>query len=224
MLEYNTERKDLPFKSYGRNVQKLVKSLIKIEDREKRTNAAKAVVRTMAQFSPMTIAPIASNHTKDVEEYWHKIWDHLFMISGNELDIDSPFPKPNLEANNTPTKTSHNYAKSKITYRTYGRNLENIIKTISEYPEEIRKAKAFELANQLKKFYLNYNRNSVNDQLIIAQLRELSEGKIDLPDNTELRSNKEIISTNSQSASSTSNGKKKKKKNKNKNKNRNQQA
>lgn len=223
MLEYNTERKDLPFKGYGRNIQKLVEAISKIEDREKRNNAAKAVVRTMSQISPISKNSQNTNNTKDVEEYWHKIWDHLFMISENKLDIDAPFPQPSLDQHLDNTKTTHNYEKSKITYRTYGRNMEMMIKCISEFPEDVRKQMALGVANHLKKFYLTYNRNSVNDQLIISQLRELSDGKIDLPDDTELRSTKEFLASSSSTTSYSAKSGKKRKKNK-KNKNRTQQA
>lgn len=217
MLEYNTEREKLPYKSYGRNIQKLVLSLLEIEDRAERTEAARAVVYIMSQLAPLSKENASQSNNKDVKQYWHKIWDHLFMISNYQLDIDAPFPKPIPEETKNEVITEHNYKKSKLHYRTYGRNFENYIKKVSDFPEEIRSKISIHLANQLKKLYITYNSNSVNDQLIIDQLKELSNGKISLPADTILKSTREI-KTSHFAAINKNNLKKKKKLNNPKNK------
>ena len=193
MLEYNTSRNQLAIKEYGRNVQKMIEYAITIEDRNKRTETAKAIIRVMAEIHPDTKE---NNNPTDPHnqsiDYWQKLWDHLFIISDYRLDVDAPFPRPVPEEKTT-KNTKHQYVKSKITFRTYGRNVEAIIKKVAEYPMPQREAMGKILANQLKKLYLLYNRNTVSDDLIINQLKELSEGKIALPEDFHLFSTKEIM-------------------------------
>ncbi len=195
MLEYNTGRNQLVIKEYGRNVQKMIEQAIKIKDDDKRSEAAKAIIRIMAQLNPDQRENLDHKKNTDSLDYWHKLWDHLFIMSNYQLDVDAPFPKP------SPVKgalsfSETNYFRRKISYRTYGRNLENIIATVSSYPEEVRAEMSKVLANQLKKMYLIYNRDSVEDKFIIQQLREMSGGKLTLPDDFVLESTKEILRLN----------------------------
>ena len=196
MLEYNTSRNPLAIKEYGRNVQKMIEYAISIKDRQKRTETAKAIIRVMAEIHPDTKE---STNQTDLQnqsmDYWCKLWDHLFIISNYRLDVDSPFPKPNPEEK-TIQKAPHHYGKSKITFRTYGRNMEAIIKKVAQYPMPQREAVGKILANHLKKMYLLYNRNTVNDDMIINQLKELSDGNIILPEDFQLFSTKEIMKSN----------------------------
>ena len=92
MIEYNTKRNKLAIREYGRNVQKMVEDAMKIEDREKRNETARAIVRVMAQLSEVKDPSIANK--KESLDYWHKLWDHLFIMSDYQLDVDAPFPKP----------------------------------------------------------------------------------------------------------------------------------
>ena len=195
MLEYNTGRNQLVIKEYGRNVQKMIEQAIKIKDDDKRSEAAKAIIRIMAQLNPDQREN--SDHKKNTDslDYWHKLWDHLFIMSNYQLDVDAPFPKPS-PVKGAPIFSETNYFRRKISYRTYGRNLENIIKTVSSYPEEVRAEMSKVLANQLKKMYLLYNRDSVEDKFIIQQLREMSGGKLTLSDDFVLESTKEILRLN----------------------------
>jgi len=196
MLEYNTSRNPLAIKEYGRNVQKMIEYAITIGDRDKRTDTAKAIVRVMSEIHPDTKAN--QNQTdlqNQSQDYWRKLWDHLFIISNYRLDVDSPFPKP-VPEEKTNKAVKHQYGKSKITLRTYGRNMEAIIHKVAQYPMPEREILGKILANHLKKLYLLYNRNTVNDELIINQLRELSGGQIVLPENFQLLSTKEIMKSN----------------------------
>jgi len=196
MLEYNTSRNHLVIKEYGRNVQKMIEYAISIKDREKRTETAKAIIRVMAEIHPDTKE--SNNQTNPHEQsmdYWRKLWDHLFIISNYRLDVDAPFPKPAPEEKASKT-TQHEYVKSKISFRTYGRNMENIIKKVAQYPMPQREIMGKILANHLKKLYLLYNRNTVTDDLIISQLDEISNGKISLPEDFQLVSTKEIMKNN----------------------------
>jgi spore cortex formation protein SpoVR/YcgB (stage V sporulation) len=196
MLEYNTSRNQLVIKEYGRNVQKMIEYAISIEDRQKRTETAKAIIRVMAEIHPDTKE---NNNQAELQnqssDYWRKLWDHLFIISNYRLDVDAPFPKPNPEEKSN-SKTRHKYEKSKIALRTYGRNMENIIKKVAQYPMPQREIMGKILANHLKKLYILYNRNTVNDDLIINQLKELSGENIILPEDFQLSSTKEIMRNN----------------------------
>ena len=90
MIEYNTKRNKLIIREYARNVQKMVEDTLAIEDRDQRTAAARAIVRVMAQLNDPTDKPTVS--PQESIDYWHKLWDHLYIISDYKLDIDSPFP------------------------------------------------------------------------------------------------------------------------------------
>ena len=196
MLEYNTSRNSLAIKEYGRNVQKMIEYAISIKDRQKRTETAKAIIRVMAEIHPDTKENTNPTDLQNQSiDYWRKLWDHLFIISNYRLDVDSPFPKPQPEEK-TIQKMPHHYGKSKIIFRTYGRNMEAIIKKVAQYPMPQREAMGKILANHLKKLYLLYNRNTVNNDMIINQLKELSGGKIVLPEDFQLFSTKEIMKNN----------------------------
>jgi len=196
MLEYNTGRNQLVIKEYGRNVQKMIEQAIKIKDDKKRAEAAKAIIRIMAQLNPDHKENLDQhNKLKDSLDYWHKLWDHLFIMSNYQLDVDAPFPKPS-PIKGAPSHSEPEYFKKKISHRTYGRNMENIIKVVSTYPDEVRFEMSKVLANQLKKLYLSYNRDSVDDKLIFQQLRDMSGGKLTLPDDYVLESTREILRLN----------------------------
>lgn len=196
-MEYNTERNKLVIKEYGRNVQKMIEYALQINDRDLRTETAKGIVKVMAQINPeVKEAADSPTKTTHAEDYWRKLWDHLYIISNFQLDIDSPFPKP--EPVLEPTKVKgHQYYKEKIAFKTYGRHMEQIVKVVSEYPPETRLKFGKLLANHLKKLYLLHNRNSVKDILIIEHLKMLSNGKIELPETTVLEQTRELIKINS---------------------------
>ena len=190
MIEYNTKRNKLIIREYGRNVQKMVEDTLAIEDRDQRTAAARAIVRVMAQLNDPTDKPTVS--TQESQDYWHKLWDHLFIISDYKLDIDSPFPKP-VPDTSEKTVVKPDYNPHHITLRTYGRNMQNVIKEVSSYPEKERERMAKVLANDLKMMYLSYNRDSVNDELIKRQLSEMSEGALTVPEDFSMSTTKELL-------------------------------
>ena len=218
MMEYNTKRNNLIIREYGRNIQKLVEECVKIEDRAKRTSTAYAVVRIMSDVVNSKENSTEANRNND--DFWNKLWDHLFIMSDYQLDVDSPYPKPVPDTSEkTFEKPSYNN-KNRVKFRTYGVNMQNLIRKVSEYPEEVRKEYAPMLANHLKMMYLTYNRNSVNDQLIRHQLSEISEGRIELPEDFNFTNTKELLNVaNSNQAfyvAPQANTKKKKKKKKKK--------
>ena len=219
MIEYNTKRNNLIIREYGRNIQKLVEQCMSIEDRKERTRTAYAVVRIM---SDVINSKENSNETnRNNDDFWNKLWDHLFMMSNYELDVDSPYPKPVPEKKDKVFVNPSYHNKNRVKFRTYGVNMQNLIAKVSEYPEDVRKGYAPSLANHLKMMYLTYNRNSVNDQLIHHQLEELSDGRITLPENFNFINTKDLLNIANANAAfyvaPQSGSKKKKKKKKKKN-------
>ncbi len=183
-MNYNTTKEKITAKEYGRHVQEMVDYLMTIEDKEVRNLQAKATIRAMSCFSP---------GMKDTADYWQKLWDHLFLISDFKLDIDSPFPKPaQQDITGKPQKIP--YKKNNILFPPYGKFIENIIKSVAEEPESEAKRLCVEnIAVLLKKQYLQWNRDSVNDNLIIEHLNVLSDGKLTLREDFVFPLTKELL-------------------------------
>lgn len=186
-MEYNSQREPLIIPEYGRNIQKMVNYAKTIEDREKRTEAAKFIVSVMASMN---------QQNKDTGDYRQTLWDHLFIISKFELDVDSPYPMPEKETlTRKPEKVQ--YSDNKIRFRHYGKNIEAIIKKANEYEDGPEKeALIHAIANHLKKSYLNWNRESVDDIAIEKHLEILSEGKLSLSKDLTLTSTSDILARN----------------------------
>lgn len=169
-FDYNTSRKYLVLPEYGRNIQKMVDYIKTVEDREERNRLAHAIVAIMGNLNP---------HLRDINDFKHKLWDHLAIIANFELDIDYPYEIPKAEMFQQPPK-SVEYGTHKITYRHYGKSIELMIEAAIEMPEgEDREKVTSLIANHMKKSYLSWNRDSVNDEVILKDLTKLSKGKID---------------------------------------------
>lgn len=222
MLEYNTSRNKLIIREYGRNIQKMIEDAVKIEDREKRNEAAKAIVKAMSLATPTPAANGNGNVSntqiqkeRESIDYWRKLWDHLFIISDYQLDVDSPFPKPQPSEKEHVSIPHEEYKKGIVRTRSYGRYLWKIIQAVSAYPDGPQKQQlARNIANQMKRLYLKFNRDTVDDTVIISQLKDLSQGRLVLPDDFELIPAKELLTGISQQPSKTAKKKKKKKKKK----------
>jgi len=176
-LLYNTERVKLYIPEYGRNVQKMVDYLKTIEDREKRNEQARAIIKVMETLNPAV-------HLQD--NYEQKLWDHLFIISGFDLDVDAPYPMPAPESmnekplmvplNNTPLKASH-----------YGRNIENIIDLIAQKEDgEAKTSMILSLAVYMRQQYIIWNKDTVSDETIFQDMERLSDGRIKVPEGLQL--------------------------------------
>ncbi len=184
MIDYNTTRNKLVISEYGRNIQKMIEYAVTIEDREKRTQAAHVIVNVMAQMNAQV---------KDTVDFEQKLWDHLHIISNFSLDVDCPYPAPTKnEIEAKPERVP--YQDNNIKYKHYGRNLEMIIeKAIALEDGEEKDAFIQTIANHLKKSYLNWNRDSVNDELILQHLEILSQGKLEMPANARLISTGDVV-------------------------------
>lgn len=202
-MDYNSTRDKLIIPEYGRNIQKMIRHLMLVEDRDKRSRMAHIIVDVMAQMYV---------HPKEVLDYRQKLWDHLHIISNFKLDVDSPYPAPNIEnLYKKPNRVP--YATGGIRYSHYGKHIHAIIEKVSELEDGNDKDVLTRIiANHLKKSYLNWNRDSVNDDLIIKHLEELSNGRIKLPDNVRLMATNDILARSGQPSAAPKDGPSNKKK------------
>ncbi len=170
-LEYNTERPKLIIPEYGRHFQKMVDHAVSIEDRDERNKVAKSIISVMGNLQP---------HLRDVPDFQHKLWDQLFIMSDFKLDVDSPFPitsKEVLQQRPDPLEYPQNHPK----YRFYGNNIKRMIDVAIKWDQgDMRTGLEYAIANHMKKCYLNWNKDSVEDTVIFGHLKELSDGAIDL--------------------------------------------
>lgn len=182
-MDYNTSLPKMIIPEYGRNIQKMIDFAITVQDREERNKVARAIIDVMGQLNP---------HLRDVTDFKHKLWDHIFIISEFKLDVDSPYPKPTAETFQTkPDRVL--YPSNDIRYKHYGKTVERIIAKAREYPEgEEKNVLTEQIANLMKRSYLNWNRDSVNDEVILKQLEELSRGELKL-DASALRSTQTFV-------------------------------
>ena len=209
-MEYNTEREKIVISEYGRNIQVMIRHLMEIEDRKQRTEAAYFIVNVMAQMNPQV---------KESNDYMHKLWDHLHIIANYELDVDGPYPKPTPEMQKQ--KPEHvGYQKNNIRYGHYGQYIYDVVKKVKEMEDGPKKqAILINIANQMKRDYLNWNRDTVNDLLILDDLYKISGEEIALPMETKLTPTNEILNKQPQQQQNQ----KKKQNNKKNNNNKNQQ-
>lgn len=185
-LSYNTERGQLHIPEYGRNVQNMIDYTKQIKSREERNKAAQAIIDVMGQLNP---------HLRDVEDYNHKLWTHLFVMSNFEIDVDSPYVIP------TPEKLKElpaimPYPHNRIRYGHFGHYAEKMIKDVSEIKFDDKEEKIYMegiLANLLKKDYLTFHTNNVENKVIVSHLEELSKGKLKLEDTSVLLTTNSIL-------------------------------
>ncbi len=177
-FDYNTTRSELILAEYGRNVQNMVKYIITLPTKEERNKYAQAVIDLMGFLNP---------HLRDVADFKHKLWDHLHIISDYQIDVDSPYPKPTPEAK--AVKPAHiGYPQQRIKFKHYGKTVEKLIATAIEEENAERKAEMVQgIANFMKMAYVQWNKDNVADEVIIKNLRELSEGQLVLEDNVNLQ-------------------------------------
>lgn len=207
-MEYNTQREQLKIADYGRNVAKLIEECKQIPDREERTEMANLIVEVMAMVNPKV---------KERADYRHTLWDHLMFIADYGLDVDTPFPvRQEKPSQMHPGQIGRH--EGGIRYRHYGRALEDMIRAVAEMEEgEERTLLTQQIANTMKRQYLQWNRDSVDDQLIEDQMLEISGGRLRLPQDFKLRDSQYYIDAMAAvQAKKEAGDKKKRKKNKKK--------
>lgn len=169
-MEYNTTRNYLVIREYGRHIQRMVEYIMTLEDKEKRQQQANVVIELMGFLNP---------HLKNVEDFRHKLWDHLFLISDFQLDVDSPYPKPTretLKAKPDPLPYPKRYPR----YSHLGKNLELVIqKALKEEDQEKRQGFANAIAYYMKLAYTNWHKDTVHDDAIQQELTNLTKGQLE---------------------------------------------
>lgn len=172
---------------YGRNVNRMIAYCCTIEDREKRTKTAKYIINVMGLLNPSV---------KESADYKHKLWDHLYIIADFKLDVEAPYPPPSPLS--LSTKPEHlSYHDKEIDFKHYGKNIALMIEKASDYPDGAEKdALVHAIANHMKKSYLNWNRESVADELIEKHLELLSQGKLKLHQDFRFTHTNEILAQN----------------------------
>ena len=144
---------------------------MEIEDREKRNAVAHAIIEVIGNLNP---------HLRDAADYRHKLWDHLLVMSNFNLDVNSPYPIMTKEKlSQRPDNVA--YPKKSRTHRYYGNVLQNMIHTVAQLPKSSeRDIMEFDIANQMKRAYLSWNKDYVDDSVIFSELKILSGGKLGL--------------------------------------------
>ena len=170
-LQYNSERKPLIIPEYGRHMHIMVDQMLATPEREERNKKAKAIIGVMGNLNP---------HLRDVPDFQHKLWDQLFIMSNFELDVDSPYEQPQKEVfEKRPEPLA--YPQNNPKYRFYGNNIKSMIDVALGWEEgEMKDALVFNIANHMKKCFLNWNKDTVDDQVIFNHLDEFSDGKLTL--------------------------------------------
>ena len=181
---YNTRRKKLILPEYGRNIQTMVDHLSSIQDREERNRAARTIISVMGNLYP---------HLRDIPDFRHKLWDHLAIMSNFTLDIDSPYPLPSKEKlEEKPKKIP--YSDHHIKYRHYGLLTEKLIAKIKELEDpEQKRALTVLTANHMKKSFLTWNKDSVEDEQIYNDINTLYGGDIEMPEGMTLSHSKDLL-------------------------------
>lgn len=183
-MEYNTARPKMLIPEYGRNVQRMIDFAIELPTKEERNKAARAIIEVMGQLNP---------HLRDVDDYRHKLWTHLYIMSDFKIDVDSPYPVPKREEIDM-KPDGLPYPKNKIRYGHYGHNVQKMIDNIVNIEgDDERDIVTNRLANLMKKLYVSYNNEAVENEVILEQLVELSNGKLQMANPEDLTATHQIL-------------------------------
>lgn len=187
-IEYNTERKQLIIPEYGRHIHKMIDHALTIEDKEEQRKVVVSIVDVMGNMNP---------HLRDVADFQHKLWDQLFIMSDFQLDVASPFSKPSKEVLSQRPEPLP-YPQKQPKYRFYGNNIKSMIDVARSWEEgELKVKLVVSIANHMKKCFLNWNKDTVEDAVIFHHLYELSDGTLNLKDSSlELVSTAEVLKSN----------------------------
>ena len=176
-FDYNSTRSKLILSEYGRNVQNMVKYIVNLPTKEERNRYAQVVIDLMGFLNP---------HLRDVADFKHKLWDHLHIISGFQIDVDSPYPKPSEDAIHFKPEPLR-YPNQRIRYRHYGKTIELMIDKAKSIEEpERRKHMVQAIANFMKMAYVQWNKDSVSDETILADLVAMSRGELQVDETINL--------------------------------------
>lgn len=171
IAEYNTQRDHIILKEYGRNIQKIIAYIRTIPDKEKRTELAYTLLELIKQLAPVA---------KEANENPQRMWDDLFIMADFNLDVNNPYPIPERDILfKKPMKMP--YPQSEVRFRHYGKNIERLIKEAikKEDPAEKEEAVIY-LGKLMKTFYSSWNKESLDDSVILKDIKLLSGGQLTL--------------------------------------------
>jgi len=174
-MEYNTEREQLIIPEYGRHVQKMINHATTLSNKVEQQKCVDTIIAFMGQMNP---------HLRDVKEFTHKLWDHLHIMSDFQLDIESPYTKPEIaKLEERPEKMT--YPGNKIRFSYYGNTIETMIATAIKMEEDKKEIMTGMIANQMKKSYILFNASSVDNNMIRLHLKQMSDNQLTLADDFE---------------------------------------
>ncbi len=174
-MEYNTKRNPLTIPEYGRHVQKMIAHATTLTDKNKQQKCVDAIITFMGQMNP---------HLRDIKEFTHKLWDHLHIMSDFKLNIDSPYPKPEIEKLTEKPKKM-DYPKNKIRFSYYGNTIPNMISVAIQKKGAEKEILTGMIANQMKKSYILFNQGSVDNNIIKLHLKQLSNDQLKVSEDFE---------------------------------------
>ncbi|WP_295938902.1 DUF4290 domain-containing protein [uncultured Alistipes sp.] len=168
---YNYTRRKLYLPEYGRHIQEMIDSLLLIEDRHERNRQARAVIAVMGNLNPLL---------RDTADFTHKLWDHLFIMSDFQLDVDSPYPKPSRqELTITPNRMP--YTQSRIAFKHYGKYVGRMIRGLAGEKNQTVVARSVDnLARYMRTKSYEYNQEHPNNEVIVKDIKRMSEGAIEI--------------------------------------------
>ncbi len=218
-MEYNTDRRVIKLTQYGRNIQKLVNYAIKLEDREERNRAANQIVQAMEVLNPKI---------KQIDNYKEVLWSHLAMMSDFKLDVDYPYEVVTEEIISSPPE-SIPLGATRMKKRQYGRVIENLIdKALDVEDPEIQSDFIEIILFQMKRIYVNWNKDVVNDEVIFEDFRKMSNNKLKVPEDFKLPQSyeikKRVVKNTNNNNNNNRNNNNRNKYNNNNNKNRQRQV
>ena len=168
---YNYTRRKLYLPEYGRHIQEMIDSLLEIEDRRERNRQARAVIAVMGNLNPLL---------RDTADFTHKLWDHLFIMSDFQLDVDSPYPQPSRqELTASPRRMT--YSQGRITYKHYGKYVERMIRGLADERNPRTVSRTVDnLARYMRTKSYEYNQEHPNNEVIVKDIKRMSGGAIQI--------------------------------------------
>lgn len=164
-FNYNTQRSKLTMKEYGRNIQKIADYIANLDDREKRTQYAYTLIELMRQINP---------NMRDSQDTQNKLWDDLYIMSGFDIDVESPFPMPAKDKLGKKPKMIK-YNSNRLHFKHYGRNIELLVgKALEEEDEEARLGAVVYVARLMKNFYTSWNKDNIDDDTVLGHIEKIS--------------------------------------------------
>jgi len=170
-MKYSVSDKPLKLREFGRNLQQMVAYAKSLENKEDRTMVAEEIIKIMTYLNPSI---------RENPDYKQKLWDAIFAMADFDLDVEAPFPAP--EAPEEEARPEHmGYYRGRPRFRQYGKNVEFMIAKATEMEEgPKREVYLNQIANTMKQFLRNMNRENTTDEAIMDHIRELSGGKLNV--------------------------------------------